>query len=144
MILSRLRRPAIGWLQLFVVLFWTFTPAMRTGAIYVPDQSRTSAAYWLPLNAADPEPTGPETGDSDGDGTPNWLETFDGAYELLRCRVRHFTDGAALGGKEFVNRVFEQSRERFGSKRKTGARPLRADEAGKLHALRDLRTKPRD
>jgi len=67
-----------------------------------------------------------------------------GAYELMRCRVRHFTDGAALGGKEFVNQVFEQCREQFGSKRKTGARPIRADEAGKLHAMRDLRTKTRE
>ena len=63
---------------------------------------------------------------------------------LIRCPASHFTDGAALGGREFVDRVFEQCRERFGSKRKTGARPIRTDEAGKLHALRDLRTKTRD
>jgi hypothetical protein len=65
-----------------------------------------------------------------------------GAYELLRCRVRHFTDGAVLGGKEFVEGVFEGCREKFGLKRKSGARPVRADESGKLHALRDLRVKP--
>ena len=52
---------------------------------------------------------------------------------MLRCRVRHFCDGAVLGTKEFVNGTFEHERQRFGGKRKSGAR---------LTSLRDLRLKP--
>ncbi len=60
-------------------------------------------------------------------------------WQLLRCRVRYFNDGAVLGTKEFVNRIFEQERHRFGPNRKTGARPLRGVETNGLCALRDLR-----
>jgi putative transposase len=61
---------------------------------------------------------------------------------MLRCRVRYFTDGAVIGSKEFVNEAFAGARERFGSKRKDGARKMRGDAAaaaGKLWSLRDLR-----
>lgn len=58
--------------------------------------------------------------------------------EMLRCRVRYFTDGAVLGSKEFVNQMFQAERKRFGPKRQTGARPLRGVEAGSLRTLRDL------
>jgi putative transposase len=60
-------------------------------------------------------------------------------YEMLRCRVRYFTDGVALGTKEFVNTVFTTERARFGAKRKTGARRLNHMEAGELRTLRALR-----
>lgn len=59
--------------------------------------------------------------------------------EMLRCRVRYFTDGAVLGSKGFVNSVFNAERQRFGPKRSSGARPLRGVEAAELCALRDLR-----
>ena len=36
LILSRCRRPFVGWLQLCIVIFWTFIPALRTGAVFVP------------------------------------------------------------------------------------------------------------
>ncbi len=57
----------------------------------------------------------------------------------LRVRVRHFTVGAVLGSREFVDEVFAGARERFGPKRTSGARRLRILErdAG-LYALRDL------
>ena len=58
--------------------------------------------------------------------------------ELVRCKVRHFTDGAVIGSKEFVNAFFEGQRERFGSRRKDGARRIREVE-GDLHSLRDLK-----
>jgi len=61
---------------------------------------------------------------------------------MLRCRVRYFTDGAVLGSREFVDGVFLRCRERFGSKRTTGARKLRGDAAaaaGMLWSVRDLR-----
>lgn len=63
-------------------------------------------------------------------------------WEMLRCRVRYFCDGAVLGTKDFVNGIFEAERHRFGPKRQTGARPMRHVEAHGLTTLRDLRLKP--
>ena len=60
--------------------------------------------------------------------------------ELLRCRVRHFADGAALGTKKFVEAVFQQERHRFGPRRKTGARAVSG--MGGMCALRDLKKDP--
>ncbi|MGL4400314.1 MAG: transposase [Luteolibacter sp.] len=61
---------------------------------------------------------------------------------LLRCRIRYFTDGAVIGSKDFVNEAFAKSKERFGSKRESGARRLKGNAApanGILWSLRDLR-----
>jgi len=61
---------------------------------------------------------------------------------MLRCRVRYFTDGAVIGGKAFVNEAFASARERFGTKRRDGARKMRGEAAaaaGLLWSLRDLR-----
>lgn len=61
--------------------------------------------------------------------------------KMLRCRVRYFTDGAVIGSRSFVNDAFVSARERFGVKRKDGARKLRGDAsaaAGMLWSLRDL------
>jgi putative transposase len=66
-----------------------------------------------------------------------------GTAELLRHRVRHFTQGLALGSREWIESLFEAHRENFGTRRKTGARRLREAEAP-LFALRDLSTQPRD
>jgi REP element-mobilizing transposase RayT len=63
-------------------------------------------------------------------------------WEMLRCRVRYFCDGAVLGTKDFVNGIFEHERDRFGPKRETGARAMRHVEADGLTTLRDLRLKP--
>jgi REP element-mobilizing transposase RayT len=65
-----------------------------------------------------------------------------GMAKMLRCRVRYFTDGAVIGSKEFVNEAFASARDRFGPKRKEGARRLKGDAApanGALWSLRDLR-----
>ena len=62
--------------------------------------------------------------------------------KMLRCRVRYFTDGAVIGSKEFVNEAFANARERFGPKRKDGARKMRGEAsvaAGILWSLRDLK-----
>jgi REP element-mobilizing transposase RayT len=62
--------------------------------------------------------------------------------KMLRCRVRYFTDGAVIGSRSFVDEAFAKSRERFGSKRKTGARRMKGTAApagDSLWSLRDLR-----
>jgi hypothetical protein len=62
--------------------------------------------------------------------------------QMLRCRVRYFTDGAVIGSRAFVDEVFRETRERFGPKRKTGARKLRgagSAAAGMIWSARDLR-----
>jgi hypothetical protein len=64
--------------------------------------------------------------------------------ELLRCRVRWFSDGVAIGSKGFVEGVFTKCRGHFGAKRKDGARKVREDAAGGLHALRELRVRSVD
>jgi REP element-mobilizing transposase RayT len=68
------------------------------------------------------------------------LEAF--SYgNMLRCRVRYFTDGAVIGSKAFVDKMFLDSRQRFSSKRKDGARKLRGSASaanGILWSARDL------
>lgn len=62
--------------------------------------------------------------------------------KLLRCRIRYFTDGAVIGSRSFVDEAFLRSRDRFGPKRKTGARRLRGESTpagGVLWSFRDLR-----
>ena len=60
--------------------------------------------------------------------------------EVLRLRVRYFSDGAVLGSRNYVNEVFAEFRDRFGARRQTGARPLRGLPAlSHLATLRDLR-----
>ena len=58
--------------------------------------------------------------------------------EVLRHRVRYFADGAVFGTADFVNGVFEANRSRYGPKRKTGARKMKAADWGNLRVLRDL------
>jgi REP element-mobilizing transposase RayT len=65
-----------------------------------------------------------------------------GMAKMLRCRVRYFTDGAVIGSKEFVNEAFANARERFGAKRKDGARKLQgggAAASGTLWSMRNLK-----
>ena len=62
--------------------------------------------------------------------------------KMLRCRVRYFTDGAVIGGKGFVDQVFDASRERFSEKRQDGARAMRGSgktASGVLWSMRALR-----
>lgn len=59
--------------------------------------------------------------------------------ELLRCRVRYFSDGVAIGSQSFVEDVFEGRRDMFGEKRKDGARVIPESAEGGLFSLRALR-----
>ena len=58
--------------------------------------------------------------------------------ELLRCRVRYFSDGLVLGSREFVEKAFNEKREWFGPKRKSGARGLPV-KGESLFSLRELK-----
>jgi hypothetical protein len=62
--------------------------------------------------------------------------------QILRWRIRYFSDGVAIGSRAFVERLFNESRDRFGAKRKNGSRKLRgaaSQAAGILYAARDLK-----
>ncbi len=61
--------------------------------------------------------------------------------EMVRLRVRYFSDGLVLGSREFVEGVFETRRELFGPKRKLGARRI-AESDAPFYTLRQLRLKP--
>jgi len=62
--------------------------------------------------------------------------------EILRCKVRYFSDGMTFGSRDFVNKVFKDARERFGAKRKSGARLLKGFDWQKtqtrLYSMRQL------
>jgi len=63
--------------------------------------------------------------------------------EAMRCRVRYMSDGVAVGSREFVDGLFEKSRELFGPKRKTGARIIREvrwkKKRSRLYTFRQLK-----
>jgi hypothetical protein len=62
--------------------------------------------------------------------------------DYLRCRVRYFVDGAAIGSKAFIEEVFQESRSHFHCNRTSGARSLRGIETvpkpERLYNLRQL------
>ncbi len=61
--------------------------------------------------------------------------------EILMKRVRYFSAGAVIGSRECVDACFTQARERFGKRRKDGARRFRGTAAaasGVIWAARDL------
>ena len=49
--------------------------------------------------------------------------------ELLRRRVRAFSESLVVGSKDFVEEVFQANREQFGPKRKEGARRMPESQA---------------
>jgi REP element-mobilizing transposase RayT len=58
--------------------------------------------------------------------------------EMLRCRIRYFTDGLILGEKDFVEKVYSYNRGFFGEKRSSGARLMKGADFGNLCVVRDL------
>ena len=78
------------------------------------------------------------------DGEKGGLKSALLVGEMLRHRVRYFTDGAVIGSREFVDEVFERARERFSARRRSGARRMRGNGKpanGVLWSLRDLRVR---
>jgi len=58
---------------------------------------------------------------------------------LVKARVRHFTEGMAIGGKSFLEAIFDARRNVFPLKRIDGARKIQGVRWGGLMAMRDLR-----
>jgi hypothetical protein len=59
--------------------------------------------------------------------------------DLLLCKTRYFTDGAVFGSQVFVEDFFQNHRELFGRKRKTGARKPKLGGLVDIFIIRDLR-----
>ena len=62
--------------------------------------------------------------------------------DYLRCRVRYFIDGTAIGSKSFIEEVFQERKKHFHPARKTGARSLQGLEvlpkSERIYNLRQL------
>ncbi|MEM7394586.1 MAG: chemotaxis protein CheW, partial [Verrucomicrobiota bacterium] len=61
------------------------------------------------------------------------------SFEILRCRVRYFSDGVALGSRTFVEQIFEEHRKLFSEKRSEGRRAMRCGGWEGLQTMRALR-----
>ena len=64
--------------------------------------------------------------------------------QLLRCRVRYFSDGLVVGRESFVESVFAVLRDVFTTGRESGARRMVGGGWGELKVARALRVKPVD
>ena len=62
--------------------------------------------------------------------------------QLLRCRVRYFSDGLAIGSESFIERFFASQRDIFSRKRQSGARKMGGGDWGGLRVVRALRVDP--
>ncbi len=62
--------------------------------------------------------------------------------EQLRCRVRYFTAGAAIGSQEYVAALMRERNDFVGAGRKTGPSRMCAPAFRKLYSLRNLRREP--
>jgi REP element-mobilizing transposase RayT len=58
---------------------------------------------------------------------------------LVKMRLRHFTEGMAIGSKTFIEAMFKARRNAFPPKRVDGARKIQGVRWGGLMAMRDLR-----
>ncbi len=59
--------------------------------------------------------------------------------QVLRLKIRYFSDGLVIGSAEFVEAFFNKHRDQFGEKRKTGARAMKGFGQSGLAVVRDLR-----
>lgn len=58
--------------------------------------------------------------------------------DLLRARVRYFSDGMVLGSEAFVDEQFRKNRSAFGQNRKQAGKGIRGECWDGLHVMRDL------
>lgn len=59
--------------------------------------------------------------------------------EMLRARIRYFSDGMALGSRDFIETLFQKNRQLFGQNRNQGGRKLKGENWSDLHIMRDLK-----
>ena len=59
--------------------------------------------------------------------------------ELLRRRVRYFSDGMAIGSKRFLKGLYEEHRECFPESRKARFASMKGADWGELQVVRDLK-----
>jgi putative transposase len=64
--------------------------------------------------------------------------------QMLRCRVRYFSDGLAVGRESFIESVFAVLREVFTADRKTASRSMAGGGWDDFKAARALKIKPID
>ena len=62
--------------------------------------------------------------------------------QLLRCRLRYFSEGMAIGTAAFVEEFFQSQRGAFSTSRKTGARRMRGGDWEELRVARALVVEP--
>ncbi|MDA7916481.1 transposase [Verrucomicrobia bacterium] len=61
--------------------------------------------------------------------------------QICRLRVRHFTDGVALGSDDFVSKIYNEFKDRFGDNKRTSVRRINLPgKIGEMSTLRNLRT----
>jgi REP element-mobilizing transposase RayT len=58
---------------------------------------------------------------------------------LVRARLRHFTEGVAIGSREFIEELFQARRTAFSPRRVDGSRKMKGVRWGGLRSMRDLR-----
>lgn len=59
--------------------------------------------------------------------------------DMLRCRVRYFADGMVLGSAEFVEGVYRSVKDRYWTKRKSGAYSIAENRSEGLFTLNRMR-----
>jgi putative transposase len=62
--------------------------------------------------------------------------------ELLRCRIRYFTDGGILGSRAFVQEQFARFKRWASPPKKNRAHPMPGLSEAQIWVLRDLRVRP--
>ncbi len=59
--------------------------------------------------------------------------------EILQCRVRYLSDGAAIGGAWFLQEIFDDNRQHFSENRTTAGKRMTGSDWGGLMVLRGLK-----
>ena len=62
--------------------------------------------------------------------------------QLLRCRLRYFSEGMALGTAGFIEQIFQSNASAFSKSRKTGARRMKGGDWEELRVARALVVEP--